>query len=190
MVTKGGQMPVALLEEMSARSGRPVMIAALLHNSTNPQAVFDDLDAISAANAARAQADRPGLVLPADDGLHARLALPGRRPGELEAGAGRAGRGADAPCSPTRRSATACAPSWPRRRCSASSTASGTRCRWSRPRDPRHRELEQRSIAELAADAGPRPARRRCSTWRSPRTCAPSSPRSCSTATKRPWAAC
>jgi len=50
MVTKGGQMPVSLLEEMSARSGRPVMIAALLHNSTNPMAVFTDLDAISAAN--------------------------------------------------------------------------------------------------------------------------------------------
>ena len=50
MVTKGGQMPVALLEEMSARSGRPVMIAALLHNGTNPGAVFADLDAITAAN--------------------------------------------------------------------------------------------------------------------------------------------
>jgi N-acyl-D-aspartate/D-glutamate deacylase len=50
MVTKGAQMPVALLEEMSARSGRPVMIAALLHNGTNPGAVFADLDAITAAN--------------------------------------------------------------------------------------------------------------------------------------------
>lgn len=51
MVTKGGQMPVALLEQMAAASGRPVMIAALLHNGTNPGAVFADLDAISAANA-------------------------------------------------------------------------------------------------------------------------------------------
>jgi N-acyl-D-aspartate/D-glutamate deacylase len=50
MVTKGGQMPVPFLEELSARSGRPVMVAALLHNGTNPQAVFRDLDAISAAN--------------------------------------------------------------------------------------------------------------------------------------------
>ncbi len=50
MVTKGAQMPVALLEQMAARSRRPVMIAALLHNSTNPNAVFADLDAISAAN--------------------------------------------------------------------------------------------------------------------------------------------
>ncbi len=51
MVTKGAQMPVALLEEMAARSRRPVMIAALLHNGTNPDAVFADLDAIGAANA-------------------------------------------------------------------------------------------------------------------------------------------
>jgi N-acyl-D-amino-acid deacylase len=51
MVTKGGQMPLSLLEAMSARSGRPVMVAALLHNPMNPQAVFNDLDAISAANA-------------------------------------------------------------------------------------------------------------------------------------------
>ena len=50
MVTKGGQMPVPFLEKMSAQSGRPVMIAALLHNSTNPQAVFRDLDAITDAN--------------------------------------------------------------------------------------------------------------------------------------------
>jgi len=50
MVTKGADTPVALLERMAARSGRPVMIAALLHNSTNPGAVFADLDAIAAAN--------------------------------------------------------------------------------------------------------------------------------------------
>jgi len=50
MVTKGGHMPVAFLESLAAASGRPVMIAALLHNGTNPRAVFDDLDAISAAN--------------------------------------------------------------------------------------------------------------------------------------------
>jgi N-acyl-D-aspartate/D-glutamate deacylase len=51
MVTKGGQMPVSFLEEMSSQSGRPVMIAALLHNSTNPDAVFKDLEAITQANA-------------------------------------------------------------------------------------------------------------------------------------------
>lgn len=50
MVTKGGQMPVPFLESMAKQSGRPVMIAALLHNSTNPQAVFKDLDQIASAN--------------------------------------------------------------------------------------------------------------------------------------------
>jgi N-acyl-D-aspartate/D-glutamate deacylase len=50
MLTKGAETPVPFLESLAAKSGRPVMIAALLHNSTNPQAVFDDLDAITAAN--------------------------------------------------------------------------------------------------------------------------------------------
>ena len=51
MLTKGGDTPLPFLESLAADSGRPVMIAALLHNGTNPRAVFDDLDAISAANA-------------------------------------------------------------------------------------------------------------------------------------------
>ena len=50
MLTKGGHTPVPFLESLAAESGRPVMIAALLHNSTNPKAVFNDLDAITAAN--------------------------------------------------------------------------------------------------------------------------------------------
>lgn len=50
MLTKGGHTRVEFLEELSAASGRPVVIAALLHNKTNPQAVFRDLDAIAAAN--------------------------------------------------------------------------------------------------------------------------------------------
>ncbi len=50
MVTKGGDMPVSLLEDMAAAAQRPVMIAALLHNSTNPTSVFKDLDAIATAN--------------------------------------------------------------------------------------------------------------------------------------------
>ena len=50
MVTKGGQMPVPFLEQMAVASGRPVMIAALLHNPTNGGAVFQDLDAIAQAN--------------------------------------------------------------------------------------------------------------------------------------------
>jgi N-acyl-D-aspartate/D-glutamate deacylase len=51
MLTKGGHTPIAFLEELAAESARPVVVAALLHNSTNPRVVFDDLDAIAAARA-------------------------------------------------------------------------------------------------------------------------------------------
>jgi N-acyl-D-aspartate/D-glutamate deacylase len=51
MVTKGGQMPMSFLQSLAQSSGRPVMVAALLHNSTNPQAVFNDMAAIAQANA-------------------------------------------------------------------------------------------------------------------------------------------
>jgi N-acyl-D-amino-acid deacylase len=50
MLTKGGHTKIDFLEELAAASGRPVVIAALLHNKTNPAAVFSDLDAIAAAN--------------------------------------------------------------------------------------------------------------------------------------------
>ncbi len=50
MLTKGGQTKVSFLEELSAASGRPVIVAALLHNNTNPRGVFEDLDGIAAAN--------------------------------------------------------------------------------------------------------------------------------------------
>jgi len=49
MLTKGGHTKIEFLEEIAARSGRPVVVAALLHNSTNPDAVFRDLDLIGAA---------------------------------------------------------------------------------------------------------------------------------------------
>ena len=51
MLTKGGHTKVGFLEEIAARNGRPVIVAALLHNSTNPDAVFRELDEIGAANA-------------------------------------------------------------------------------------------------------------------------------------------
>lgn len=51
MLTKGGQSTPAFLESLAAESGRPVIVAALLHNPTNPTVVFDELEAISAANA-------------------------------------------------------------------------------------------------------------------------------------------
>jgi N-acyl-D-aspartate/D-glutamate deacylase len=51
MLTKGGHTPMPFLESLASATGRPVMVAALLHNGTNPGAVFADLDAIAAANA-------------------------------------------------------------------------------------------------------------------------------------------
>jgi N-acyl-D-amino-acid deacylase len=51
MLTKGGQTKVPFLESLAADSARPVVIAALLHNSTNPDAVFRDLEEIAQANA-------------------------------------------------------------------------------------------------------------------------------------------
>ena len=50
MLTKGGHTPMAFLEELAAESRRPVIVAALLHNSTAPTQVFDELDAMDAAN--------------------------------------------------------------------------------------------------------------------------------------------
>ena len=50
MLTKGGQTKVPFLESLAAESGRPVVIAALLHSSTNPDAVFEDLEKIREAN--------------------------------------------------------------------------------------------------------------------------------------------
>jgi N-acyl-D-aspartate/D-glutamate deacylase len=51
MLTKGGHTRIDFLEELARDSTRPVVVAALLHNSTNPDSVFKDLDAISDAAA-------------------------------------------------------------------------------------------------------------------------------------------
>src|SRR4029079_18135057 len=48
MLTKGGHTPVPFLESLAAASGQAVMIAAVLHHGTNPQAVVEDLDLIAA----------------------------------------------------------------------------------------------------------------------------------------------
>jgi len=50
MLTKGGHTSMPFLESLAASTGRPVMVAALLHNSVNPDAVWQDLGAIAAAN--------------------------------------------------------------------------------------------------------------------------------------------
>jgi N-acyl-D-aspartate/D-glutamate deacylase len=49
MLTKGEDTSIGDLESLAAETGRPVLVAALLHNSTNPASVFDDLAAIAAA---------------------------------------------------------------------------------------------------------------------------------------------
>ncbi|NCF26237.1 MAG: amidohydrolase family protein [Gammaproteobacteria bacterium] len=46
MLTKGGGTSIPFLESLAAETSRPVMIAALLHNSTNPDGVFQELDQI------------------------------------------------------------------------------------------------------------------------------------------------
>ena len=51
MLTKGGHTPMAFLDDLAADSTRPVVVAALLHNSTNPESVFKDLEAIRESNA-------------------------------------------------------------------------------------------------------------------------------------------
>lgn len=51
MLTKGNTTDVPYLETVAAKSGRPVMIAALLHNPTNPEGTFKDLAAVAAARA-------------------------------------------------------------------------------------------------------------------------------------------
>jgi N-acyl-D-aspartate/D-glutamate deacylase len=51
MLTKGGHTRMEFLDELGRDSTRPVVIAALLHNSTNPGSVFKDLEAIHESNA-------------------------------------------------------------------------------------------------------------------------------------------
>ena len=51
MLTKGGQTRMELLESLARDTGRPVIVAALLHNRTNPDGVFADMRAIAAARA-------------------------------------------------------------------------------------------------------------------------------------------
>ena len=51
MLTKGGHTRLDFLEELARDSTRPVVVAALLHNSTNPDSVFRDLDACGEAAA-------------------------------------------------------------------------------------------------------------------------------------------
>ena len=50
MMTKGGHLPIAQIEALAAAADRPYLIAALLHSNLTPEATFEDLDRIGAAN--------------------------------------------------------------------------------------------------------------------------------------------
>ena len=132
MLTKGGQTSVAFLESLAARSGRPVMIAALLHNGTNPQPVFDDLDAIAQANTRgrRLIGQVSCCPLTMDFTLASPYPMEGLQ--GWKPALGLTGRALEM-SSPRVAFAMRCAPSWLPRRSSASSTANGTRSRSSKP---------------------------------------------------------
>jgi N-acyl-D-amino-acid deacylase len=49
MITKGSGTSVPRLEALSALSGRPFVVAALLHSDANPEVVFEELAQIAAA---------------------------------------------------------------------------------------------------------------------------------------------
>ena len=51
MLTKGNATTIPFLESIALETRRPVVIAALLHNSTQPRGTFEDLERIAAANA-------------------------------------------------------------------------------------------------------------------------------------------
>ena len=53
MLTKGSATRMADLESLAAASGRPVIVAALLHNPARPDSSFNDLATIAAARARR-----------------------------------------------------------------------------------------------------------------------------------------
>ena len=109
MLTKGGQTTMPFLEELAAESGRPVVVAALLHSNTNPTRVFDDLDAIARRATARPPAGGAISCCPLtmDFTLHSPYLFEGLA--SLEAGDGAQGRGLPSECSPIRRFAKRCA---------------------------------------------------------------------------------
>ena len=51
MLTRGSRTTMPFLESLAAQTGRPVVVAALLHDHTRPDAAFAEFDAIAAAQA-------------------------------------------------------------------------------------------------------------------------------------------
>jgi N-acyl-D-amino-acid deacylase len=153
MLTKGGHTPVPFLEELAAASGRPVVIAALLYNGTNPGAVFADLDAIAAANG-RGRALH-GAVSCCPLTMDFTLASPYPVEGiaAWQPALGRHGEALRAVLAdPAFRAAV-------RAELAAPATFRLFNGEWAQVqvvqvRDPAHAALEQRSIADLAREAG------------------------------------
>ena len=156
MLTKGGDTGMPFLESLAQRSGRPVMVAALLHNPTNTQAVFDDLDAISAAN--RRGHRLVGQVSCCPLTMDFTLASPYPVEGlaSWKPALGVQGAALKAVLAdPTFRDAV-------RAELATPATFRLFNAEWGKVHvveatEPRHRALEQRSIADIAAELGQDP---------------------------------
>ena len=139
---------------------------------------------------ARPSAHRPGVVLPADDGLHDAVAVSGRGAGELEARARPARRCAARACSPAGRFATACAPNWQPPPTFRLFNGEWDKVHVVEAASARPRALRAASHRRHRTQRAPRPARRDARSGGRQKTCRPCSPRSCSTPTRKPSAAC
>ena len=153
MLTKGGHTKIEFLEELSVESGRPVVIAALLHNKTNPQAVFNDLDAIAAANSrGRALSGAVSCcVLTMDFTLHSPYPVEGLQSWKPALGL--------APDAFKAKIASQAFRDAMRAEIAAPTTFRLFNGEWDQVQvvevaDPAHAHYEQRSIADLAREAG------------------------------------
>jgi N-acyl-D-aspartate/D-glutamate deacylase len=153
MLTKGGQTRIDFLESLAADSGRPVVIAALLHNRTNPQAVFADLDAIAAADARGRALLGAVSCCPLTMDFTLRSPYPVEGLASWRPALGLAGGALRAVLAdPAFRDGV-------RAELAAPATFRLFNGEWSQVqvvevRDPAHAAMEQRSVAELAAAAG------------------------------------
>ena len=75
MLTKGMTSTIPWLEEIAARNGRPVMVAAMLVDPNDPERVFRELGEISEAKGRGRELWGPGRLLPPRDGVLPRSSL-------------------------------------------------------------------------------------------------------------------
>ena len=127
MLTKGGHTRIDFLEELARDSTRPVVVAALLHNSTNPDSVFKDLDAIADAQANGHYVVGAVSCCPLSMDFTLQLAVRVRGLESWQPALALEGRGIPRQAQGRIVSATRCAQRSRGRRTSACSTANGTR---------------------------------------------------------------